>query len=383
MERTLFGEEHRIFRDAFSKFLQTEAVPNYDRWESQGKVDREFWTLAGRNGFLCPWASEKYGGSEADFLYSVIMAEEVARHRVIGFMLELHNDIVGPYIDRISNDEQKERWMPRIINGDAVLAIAMTEPGIGSNLAGVRTTAVLDGDEWVLNGQKTFISNGQICDLVVVVARTDPNAEPAHRGLSLFVVEGDAPGFRRGLNLKKMGRKASDTSELFFEDCRIPAGNLLGEAGKGFYYLMDNLQQERLVIAVASQVEAEWTLGETLAYVKEREVFGKPLSTYQNTQFKLAECATQIELGRVFIDRLIADHMAGKNLSKEISMAKWWITDMNFRVVHECLQLFGGYGYMEEYPICRAFRDFRVESIFAGSNEIMKHIIAKQMGLSS
>lgn len=383
MERTLFGEEHRIFRDAFAKFLQVEAVPNYDRWESNGKVDREFWRLAGRKGFLCPWAAEKYGGSEADFLYSVIMAEEVARHRVIGFMLELHNDIVGPYIDRIANDEQKDRWMPGIINGDAVLAIAMTEPGIGSNLAGVRTTAVLDGDEWVLNGQKTFISNGQICDLVVVVARTDPNAEPPHRGLSLFVVEGDAPGFRRGLNLKKMGRKASDTSELFFEDCRIPAGNLLGEAGKGFYYLMENLQQERLVIAIASQIEAEWTLGETLAYVKEREVFGKPLSTYQNTQFKLAECATEIELGRVFIDRLIADHMAGKSLGKEISMAKWWITDMNFRVVHQCLQLFGGYGYMEEYPICRAFRDFRVESIFAGSNEIMKHIIAKQMGLSS
>lgn len=381
MDRTLFTEEHEMFRDSFAKFLDKEVVPNYERWEEEGQVSHDVWTKAGEGGFLCPWAEEKYGGSGADFLYSAVMIEELAKKRAVGFSLGLHNDIVGPYIDRLCNEEQKGRWMPGCVSGEKVLAIAMSEPGAGSNLAGMKTTAIRDGDEFIINGQKTFITNGQLCDLVIVVCKTNPRADDPHKGLSLIVVEGDSPGFRKGIKLAKMGRKASDTSELWFEDCRVPVKNLIGEEGRGFYHLMENLQQERLVCAIGSQAESEWTLEETVKYVKEREVFGKPLSKYQNTQFKLAEAATEIQLGRVFVDRLIADHMAGKNIVTEISMAKWWVTDMNFRVVNQCLQMFGGYGYMTEYPICKAFMDFRVESIFAGSNEIMKTIIAKRLGL--
>lgn len=370
-----------MFRDAFGKFLDQELIPHYERFEKQGMVDRDVWRKAGEQGFLCPWADEKYGGSNADFLYSVVMIEELARKRGVGFSLGLHNDIVGPYIDRLCDDEQKARWMPGCVSGERVLAIAMSEPGAGSNLAGIKTTAVRDGNEWVINGQKTFITNGQVTDLCIVVCKTEAHADDPHKAHSLIVVEGERKGFRKGNNLEKMGRKASDTSELWFEDCRVPLDNLIGVQGRGFYHLMENLQQERLVCAIGAQSESEWTLEETVKYVKEREVFGKPLAKYQNTQFKLAEAATEIHLGRVFVDRLIEDHMAGKNLVSEISMAKWWVTDMNFRVVNECLQMFGGYGYMTEYPICKAFMDFRVESIFAGSNEIMKTIIAKRMGL--
>ena len=381
MRRNLFSEEHEMFRDAFDKFLERNVDPYYEQWGKDGRVDRELWRKAGEAGFLFPWAEEKYGGSEADFLYSVVMLEGIARHRAVGFSLGLHNDICGAYLKRLCTEEQKERWMPGCISGDKVLAVAMSEPGVGSNLAGIKTSAVRDGDEFVINGQKTFITNGQLCDLVIVVCRTDPQAENPHLAHSLIIVERDSPGFRKGKNLEKIGRQASDTSELWFEDCRVPVSNLLGEEGRGFYHLMENLQQERLVCAIASAAEAEWTLDETTKYVGEREVFGKLLSKYQNTQFKLAECATEVQLGRVFVDRLIAEHMAGESLVSEISMAKWWVTDMNFRVVHQCLQFFGGYGYMTEYPISRAFIDFRVESIFAGSNEIMKTIIAKRMGL--
>ncbi len=381
MERNLFAEEHLIFREAFVKFLEREVLPHYERWEEAGQVDRELWRKAGAHGFLFPWASAQHGGAEADFLYSVVMIEEVARHRAVGWSLGLHNDICGPYLGRLATPDQKARWMPACVSGEKVLAIAMSEPGVGSNLAGVRTTALRDGDHWILNGQKTFITNGQLCDLVIVVCRTDPRAPDPHKALSLVVVEAGAPGFRKGAKLSKMGRRASDTSELWFEDCRVPLENLLGEEGRGFYHLMENLQQERLVCAIGSQAEAEWTLEITRRYVKEREVFGKPLASYQNTQFKLAEAATEVQIGRVFLDRLIQAHMTGENLTTEISMAKWWITDMNFRVAHTCLQFFGGYGYITEYPICKAFTDFRVESIFAGSNEIMKTIIAKRLGL--
>lgn len=381
MKRTLFKEEHNIFREAFDKFLAQEVVPHYEEWEEEGCVSRDLWRKAGQQGFLCPWADEKYGGSGADFLYSVVMIESLSRARGVGFSLGLHNDIVGPYIDRIANEEQKQRWLPGCVSGEKVLAVAMSEPAVGSNLAGIKTTALRDGDHYVVNGQKTFITNGQLCDLVIVACKTDPNAKPPHKGLSLIVVEDGMPGFRKGIKLAKIGRKASDTSELWFENCRVPAANLLGKEGDGFYLLMHNLQQERLVCAIGSMAEAEWALDMTVRYVKEREVFGKPLASYQNTQFELAEMATEVEIGRAFLDRLIAEHMNKTSIDMETSMAKWWITDMNFRVADRCLQMFGGYGYMTEYPISKAFVDFRVEAIFAGSNEIMKTIIAKRLGL--
>ncbi len=381
MQRTLFREEHRIFREAFDKFLAQELTPYYERWEEEGCVDRALWNKAGAQGFLCPWVGEEYGGSGADFLYSVVMIESLARARGVGFSLGLHNDIVGPYLGRIANDEQKKRWLPGCVSGEKVLAIAMSEPAIGSNLAGMKTTAIRDGDHYIVNGQKTFITNGQVCDLLILAVKTDTHIKPAHKGLTLLVVEAGTPGFRKGIKLGKIGRKASDTSELWFEDCRVPVANRLGEEGDGFYHLMHNLQQERLVCAIGSMAEAEWCLETTLKYTKEREVFGKALSSYQNTQFKLAEIATEVEIGRTFLDRLIGEHMSGATVDMETSMAKWWITDMNFRTADRCLQLFGGYGYMTEYPISKAFVDFRVESIFAGSNEIMKTIIAKRLGL--
>jgi len=381
MQRTLFNEDHRIFRESFDKFLAQEVVPNYPRWEEEGCVSRELWSRAGAQGFLCPWVPEEYGGSGADFLFSVVLIESLARARGVGFSLGLHNDIVTPYLARLGNEEQKKRWLPKCVSGEIVTAIAMSEPAIGSNLAGMKTTAVRDGDEWVINGQKTFITNGQLCDLCIVAAKTDTQVQPGSKGISLFCVEADAPGFRKGVKLPKLGRKASDTSELWFEDCRVPAANMLGEINRGFYYLVQNLQQERPVCAVGSMADAEWSLETTLKYVKEREVFGKPLGSFQNTQFKLAEIATEVEIGRVFLDRLIEAHARGEAIDTETTMAKWWITDMNFRVVDRCLQLFGGYGYMLEYPIASAFADFRVESIFAGSNEIMKTIIAKRLGL--
>lgn len=381
MKRELYNEEQLMFKDAFERFIDAEVVPHYEAWEEQGHVDRELWRKAGANGYLAPEVAEEYGGLGLDFIYTAIMAEVVAARRVPGFSLGLHNGIVLPYLTKYGTDEQKRRYLPGCISGDIVLAIAMTEPGAGSDLAGISATAVRDGDEWVINGQKTFISNGQICDLVIVAAKTDPRAQPGHKGISLFLVEKDAPGFRKGVNLKKIGRHAQDTSELWFEDCRVPADNLLGQENRGFYMLMDNLQQERLMSTIGSMAEAEWTVAETLRYVKERRMFGKTLGSFQNTQFKLAEAATQVEMARTFVDRLVAAHAAGESIVTETMMAKYWVTDMNFRIVNECLQLFGGYGYMTEYPIAKAFVDFRVESIFAGSNEVMKLIIAKNLGL--
>ncbi len=267
------------------------------------------------------------------------------------------------------------------MSGETITAIAMTEPGGGSDLAGIRTRAERDGDSYVINGQKTFISNGQICDLVVVACKTDPQADPPHRGISLFVVEAETQGFEKGRNLDKIGRHTSDVSELWFENCRVDESNLLGEEGRGFYYLMENLQEERLVTTLASQAGAEWAIEHTIDYCKGRELFGRPLSKFQNTRFKLAEAATQVQIGRTFLDRLVEAHMAGESIDMETSMAKWWVTDMHFQVVNQCLQFFGGYGYMKEYPISKAFTDSRVESIYAGSNEVMKSIIAKRMGL--
>jgi acyl-CoA dehydrogenase len=381
MERTIFREEHDLFRQSFLRFIEREVKPNQARWMEQGVVDREAWRKAGEGGFLCPWLEEAYGGAGGDFLHSVIVIEEMARAYDAGFAMLLHSDVVVPYIHTFGTEEQKRKWLPKCASGEIVTAIAMTEPGTGSDLASISSTARRDGDHYVINGAKTFISNGILCDICVVAAKTDTDPANAHRGISLFVVEAGTPGFIKGKKLKKMGLPAQDTSELAFEDCRVPAENRLGDEGAGFPMLMQKLQQERLVVAIGSQAAAEQVLADTVAYCKDRKAFGKPIAKFQNTQFKLAECATKVEVGRAFLDKLIVEHVAGKYLVKECSMAKLWQTEMLGEVVDTCLQFFGGYGYMLEYPVTRAYMDARVQRIFAGTNEIMKVIIAKQMGL--
>ena len=381
MERSLFREEHAMFRTSFRSFVEREIRPHQERWAEAGSVDRETWRRAGAAGLLCPWLEEKYGGPGGDFLCSVIVIEELARCYESGFALPLHSDVVVPYIHEFGTEAQKERWLPGCASGALVTAIAMTEPGAGSDLAALQTRAVKDGDDYVITGAKTFISNGILCDLCVVAAKTDPDPANGHRGISLFVVEADRPGFIKGKKLKKMGLASQDTAELAFEQCRVPAANRLGEEGGGFLMLMKKLQQERIVVAVGAQAAAEQVLADTIAYTQERKAFGKPVAKFQNTQFKLVECATKIEVGRAFLDRLVSEHLAGKYLVKECSMAKLWQTEMASEVVDTCLQFFGGYGYMLEYPIARAYMDARVGRIYAGTNEIMKVIIAKQMGL--
>jgi acyl-CoA dehydrogenase len=381
MDRTLFSPDHELFRKSFRQFLDKEIAPHYARWREEGSVDREAWQKAGAAGFLCPWMEETYGGQGGDFLHSVLIMEEMARSYDPGFAIALHSDVVVPYLHTFGNEEQKKRWLPGCANGTLITAVAMTEPGTGSDLANVQTTAKRDGDHYVLNGSKTFISNGQLCDLVVVVAKTDNAPGDPHRSISLIVVEAGTPGFVKGKKLDKMGLAAQDTSELFFEDCRVPVANRLGEEGAGFFMLMQKLQQERLVIAIGCQAAAEKVLEDTIRYTQERKAFGKPISKFQNTQFELAKCATEVEIGRAFLDRLVAEHVAGKYLVKECSMAKLWQSEMCQRVIDSCLQMFGGYGYMLEYPVTRAYMDARVQRIYGGTSEIMKIIIAKQMGL--
>ena len=381
MERTIFDEVHELFRRSFQELVAREIRPHQARWNEAGMVDRDAWRKAGAAGVLCPWLEEKYGGPGGDFLHSVIVIEELARVYESGFALPLHSDVVVPYIHEFGTEAQKQRWLPGCASGALVTAIAMTEPGTGSDLAALQTRAVKDGDAYVITGAKTFISNGILCDLCIVAAKTDPDPANAHRGISLFVVEADRPGFVRGKKLKKMGMASQDTAELALEECRVPAANMLGEEGGGFLMLMRKLQQERLVVALGSQAAAEQVLKDTIVYAQDRRAFGKPIAKFQNSQFKLVECATKIEVGRAFIDRLVTEHMAGKHLVKECSMAKLWQTEMASEVIDTCLQLFGGYGYMLEYPVTRAYMDARVQRIYAGTNEIMKIIIAKQMGL--
>jgi acyl-CoA dehydrogenase len=381
MERTLFSEEHELFRKSFRTFLEREVVPHQMRWMEAGIVDREVWRKAGAGGFLCPWLETEFGGPGGDFLHSAIVTEELARTFDSGFALPLHSDVVVPYLHEFGTDAQKKRWLPGCASGELVTAVAMTEPGTGSDLAALATTARRDGDHYVIDGAKTFISNGILCDLCVVAAKTDPNPENKHQAISLFVVEADRPGFIKGKKLKKLGLLAQDTAELAFDGCRVPVENRLGEEGAGFLMLMRKLQQERLVVALMSQAGAEAILTETIAYTKDRKAFGRPVSKFQNTQFKLAECATKVEVGRAFLDRLTQEHVAGKYLVKECSMAKLWCSEMLGEVADECLQLFGGYGYMLEYPVARGYMDARVQRIYAGTNEIMKTIIAKQMDL--
>lgn len=381
MKRTIFREEHDIFREQFRKFIEVNITPFHEEWEKQQMVPRELWLKAGAQGYLCPDLPEEYGGSGADWLYSVVIMEELARSGASGFAASLHSDIVVPYISSYGSEEQKRRWLPGCARGEIITAIAMTEPGTGSDLAAIKTTAIDKGDYYLLNGSKTFISNGQLCDLVIVAAKTDPNANPPHAGVSLLVVEKDMPGFERGRNLKKMGMHAQDTSELFFNDVKVPKENLLGVPGGGFMYLMQKLQQERLCVAIAAVEGMLRVFDHTKSYALEREAFGKPLAKFQHNQFKLVEMYTYATIARVFVDQLIVAHMAGENIVSEVSMAKWWTTEMLGWCADQGVQIHGGYGYMQEYPICKDYLDARVQRIYAGSNEIMKVIIAKQLGL--
>ncbi len=374
-------EEHRIFRESFRRFTAREVVPHLDRWEAQGMVDRDVWRKLGEAGFLCPWLPEGYGGCGADFRCSVIITEELAKAGAASLMAPLHSDIVAPYLYDLGTETQKQRWLPRVASGDIVLAVAMTEPDAGSDLAALRTRAQRDGDTFLINGQKTFISNGILADLVIVACRTGP-PDSGSRGLSLIAVERDTPGFHRGRNLRKMGLHAQDTAELIFEDCRVPAENLLGEADRGFAYLMTHLQQERLIACIMAQAMAEAMLDLTVAYCRERKAFGKPIAAFQHNTFKLVDVATEVTLGRTFLDSLVRRHMAGADIVTEVSMGKAWIAEMANRVAYTCVQLHGGYGYMEEYPICRFYRDVRPIPIFAGTTEVMKLIVARTMGLS-
>ncbi len=376
----MYLEEHAIFRTAFKKFLEREIVPHLEGWEKDGIVSRDAWRKMGASGFLCPWLPEEYGGSGADFLYSVIITEELSRAGAIGLFAPLHSDIIAPYLHRLGTEEQKKRWLPKCATGEVILAVAMSEPDTGSDLSRIATRADRDGDSYIVNGTKTFISNGINADLVIVACRTDRSAK-ASQGISLLCVERGSPGFQRGRKLDKMGMHSQDTAELIFEDCRIPLGNRLGEENRGFYYLMEHLQQERLVCAIMAQAMAEAMLDMTIRYTRERKAFGKPVCSFQHNAFKIVEMATEIELGRAFLDRLIKRHMQGDSVVTEVSMAKAWIPEMANRVAYQCQQLHGGYGYMEEYPICRFYRDVRPISIFGGTTEIMKLIVAKNLEL--
>ncbi|MFA5654949.1 MAG: acyl-CoA dehydrogenase family protein, partial [Desulfomonilia bacterium] len=370
-----YTDEHLLFRDQVRRFFDKEVSPYADTWEKEGMVPRSVWKKMGDQGFLCPWLEEEYGGVGADFLYSSILIEELAKTHCGGFFFPLHSDIVVPYLHSFGAREQKDRWLPGCAAGDTITAVAMTEPGTGSDLAAMRTAAVRDGDDFVINGQKTFISNGLCCDLVIVAAVTDPQAASAYEGMSLIVVEDGTPGFQKGRRLEKIGLHSQDTAEMAFVDCRVPASNLLGEEGKGFFYLMQKLQQERLVCAMGSQAGAEEALRVTLDYTRTREAFGRAISRFQYISFELAKMASEIEVGRAFLDTCILDHVEGRLDVKRASIAKYWICEMLNRVVSQCVQFHGGYGYMEEYPIARMFRDARVQTIYAGTSEIMLLII--------
>ena len=380
MEIIQYTEEHRIFRDTVRKFFAKEVIPNADAWEEAGRVPKSVWRKMGEQGFLCMDVPEEYGGLGADFLYSVILTEELGRTGNTGLAAPLHSDIVVPYISSFASEEVKKKYLPGCISGELITAVAMTEPNAGSDLAAIRTTAVEDGDHVVINGQKTFISNGLNCGLVVVATK-DPSTENPYQAIDLYLVEENTPGFERGKRIKKVGWHSQDTAELFFSDCRIPKGNRLGQKGGGFMMLMEKLQQERLMCCIIAVAAAERMLEMTIQYCRDRTAFGRPLTKFQNTQFKIVEMATEIRLGRTFVDKLIVDHMEGANVVVNVSMGKYWTSEMAMRVADQCVQLHGGYGYCEEYPIARAWRDARVLSIFAGTSEIMKGIAAKFMGL--
>ncbi|MDZ7674131.1 MAG: acyl-CoA dehydrogenase family protein [Acidimicrobiales bacterium] len=379
MERTIFDDEHDLFRDSFRRFVNDDIVPNFEAWEQAGLADRDLFTRAGTHGFLGMAIPEEHGGGGVDdFRYNLVIIEEVQRAGAggAGLGITLHNDICLPYFLTLTNDAQKKRWLPGIASGELITAIAMTEPGIGSDLASMSTTAVRDGDHYIVNGSKTFITNGINSDLVIVAVKTDPQAK--HSGVSLLVVERGMDGFERGRNLDKIGMHSQDTAELFFNDVAVPAENLIGEEGRGFHHLVDKLPQERLSIAAAGVAAARAGLDWTLDYVKERQAFGQPIGSFQNTRFTLAEVKTEVEIAQAFVDKCVVALNDGTLTAEEASMAKWWCTELQNRSIDRCLQLFGGYGYMSEYPIARAYADARVTTIYGGTTEIMKEIIAKR-----
>jgi len=382
IERTLFNADHDAFRDSFRRFMDKEIAPFHAAWEEQGYVDREVWRKAGANGFLCMTMPEEYGGAGADKLYSVVQMEELSAGGFSGIGYGLHNEIVAPYILHYGTDAQKAKYLPKLATGELIGAIAMTEPAAGSDLQGVKSTAARQGDHYLLNGSKTFITNGWHADLVIVVAKTNPAA--GAKGTSLLLVERGMPGFEHGKRLKKVGLKAQDTAELFFSDVKVPVDNLLGGApqeNRGFICLMEQLPWERMQIAIGAVASAQASITDTSAYVKERKVFGQAVASYQNTRYKLAEMHTEVQIARVFVDQCLQLLMAGKLDTATASMAKYWCSDLQCKVIDECVQLHGGYGYMWEYPIARAFADARVQRIYGGTNEIMKEVISRSMGL--
>jgi acyl-CoA dehydrogenase len=383
IERSLFTPDHEAFRDAFRRFMDKEIAPFHAEWEEQGYVDRAVWHKAGDNGFLCMTMPEAYGGAGADKLYSVVQMEELARGGFSGIGYGLHSEIVAPYILHYGTEAQKHKYLPKLASGEMVGAIAMSEPAAGSDLQGIKTTAIKQPDgRYLLNGSKTFITNGWHADLVIVVAKTNPAA--GAKGTSLLLVERGMAGFAVGKRLKKLGMKAQDTSELFFSDVQVPAENLLGgdaQENKGFICLMEQLPWERLQIAIVAVASAQSAIDWTLAYVKERKVFGQPVGSYQNTRYKLAELQTEVQVARVFVDKCVELVAQGKLDTATASMAKYWCSDLQCKVMDECVQLFGGYGYMWEYPVTRAYADARVQRIYGGTNEIMKEVISRSMGL--
>jgi len=381
MERDLYDADHEAFRATCRAFLDTHVVPFHKQWEADGIVDRGIWLEAGKQGLLGLDVPEEYGGGGVhDFRYNAVLSEEIVRARASGVGFTLHNEVVAPYLLKLATEEQKQRWLPSFCTGETITAIAMSEPGAGSDLQGIATTAVRDGDDYIVNGQKTFITNGIHSDLVIVVVKTDPEAKAAY-GLSLLVVERGMPGFERGRNLDKVGLKAQDTAELFFTDVRVPAANLLGEENRGFFHLMDNLPQERLAIAVGAVAASERVLEQTLSYCKSRTAFGRPIGSFQHSRFVLAELATEVQIARVFVDKCILELNAGRLSVSDAAMAKWWTTELQLRVVDAGVQLHGGYGFMLEYPIAQAYLDSRVQTIYGGTTEIMKEIIGRSLGV--
>ena len=375
--RTLFSEEHEIFRASVRKFLEREIAPHHGAWEAAGVVDRSAWLAAGAQGLLCMTAPEEYGGQGLNRLYPIVLIEEMARLNLSGPAFHIHSDIVGPYIAAYGDDAQKRAWLPRMATGEAIAGIAMTEPSGGSDLQAMRTTAIRDGGDFVLNGQKTYISNGQLANLLVVAAKTDPTA--GAKGVSLFLVDAATPGYERGRNLEKLGAKAQDTSEIFFDNVRVPAANVLGEVGRGFYYLMKELAWERMMIAARSVSLGEAALGWTIDYTRGRHAFGAPLIDMQHTRFKLAEHKAQIQMARAFVDRCV-ELVVGEGLdATTAAAAKMLTTEMTMRLLHDCVQMHGGAGYMWEYPICRAYADHRFSLIAGGSNEVMRELVSRTL----
>ena len=382
MRRTLFDDQHEQFRSTVKRFIASEIVPHHDQWARAGIVPRDLFREAGELGLLCMDAPERFGGGGvSDFRYNVVLGEELQRSGMAGsgLGLTLHNDICLPYFLHLTTDEQKERWLPGICSGDLITAVAMTEPAIGSDLASMTTSALRDGDSYIVNGSKTFITNGINADLVIVVAQTNP--EKGAQGFSLLGVERGMPGFERGRHLDKVGLDAQDTAELSFTDVKVPVENLIGEEGMGFIYLMQNLPQERLSIAIMAAAAMEAVLDETLQYVRERKAFGKPIGSFQNSRFLLAELATEATAVRIMTDEFIRLHLDEKLTADQAAMAKWWTTEAQVKLVDRCLQLHGGYGYMREYNVARAFLDARVQTIYGGTTEIMKEIIGRSLGV--